>query len=129
VPKMIRVLLAFYFGVLPLIPIEERILGFAADKVDYERIKHTAALHSFPDFVKRLLAAVFAGDPPSLMLNPLLFSHLRRRGMAIWVMGVNDKHKADIVVRAGATSLVTDCPSQIAKWQVEANPSFQEPYV
>src|SRR3546814_164828 len=60
VPKMITVLLAFYLGYLPLLPIQERILGFAADKVDYDRIKHTAALHSFPDFVKRLLAAGMA---------------------------------------------------------------------
>lgn len=57
VPRMITVLLAFYVGCLPFIPIQERILGFAADKVDYDRVKHTAALNGFPDFVKRLLAA------------------------------------------------------------------------
>lgn len=46
--------------------------------------------------------------------------------MAIWVMGVNDKQKAEIVVRAGATSLVSDVPGVLTKWKAETHPRFEQ---
>ena len=54
------------------------------------------------------------GDPPSAFASPLLMSHLRKRGMAIQLLGVNSAEKLAVATRVGATAVLTDRPAWMA---------------
>jgi glycerophosphoryl diester phosphodiesterase len=73
-----------------------------------DKIRHEAALQALPDWVKRLLAMIFQGRPPFIMLAPGLFSIMRKRGIPVWFLGINDQEQLDIAIKSGATAVLTD---------------------
>lgn len=42
------------------------------------------------------------------MLVPKLFTHLRRRGLPVWFLGVNSEDDLRLAVNSGATAVLTD---------------------
>lgn len=47
------------------------------------------------------------------MLQPTLFTHLRRRGIQTWFMTVNTEEDLKVALEAGATGVLTDRPAYI----------------
>lgn len=45
--------------------------------------------------------AVFGGKPPRAMIPSGLFDHMRRRGMPVFFLGVNDDRDIEVRARAG----------------------------
>ncbi len=65
-------------------------------------------MHAVPDWIKQILAYVFGGKPSKMLVAPSLFAHLKRRGMPVWFLGVNDEVTATLAVNVGATAVLTD---------------------
>ncbi len=63
-----------------------------------------------PEYIKVFLSYIFKGKPPYIMINQALFSHLKRRGIHVWFLGVNNSKELDIAVKSGATAVLTDRP-------------------
>ena len=82
----------YYSGLLPFCPVEADVFGFPADKVDAARIKRNLG-GKLPDRICMALERCIGGDPPRAFASPLLMSHLRKRGMAIHLLGVNSADK------------------------------------
>eukprot|EP00639_Heterosigma_akashiwo_P011753 CAMPEP_0206366572 /NCGR_PEP_ID=MMETSP0294-20121207/3530_1 /ASSEMBLY_ACC=CAM_ASM_000327 /TAXON_ID=39354 /ORGANISM="Heterosigma akashiwo, Strain CCMP2393" /LENGTH=216 /DNA_ID=CAMNT_0053812659 /DNA_START=766 /DNA_END=1416 /DNA_ORIENTATION=- len=114
VPDMLRLLLLYYAGLLPFVGIEHEIFGVPMDKVDYERIRDQKSLKGLPDWVCRMLAVLFSGTPPKLMIPSGMMKHLRKRGMPVWFLGVNSPADAAAALAAGATGLLSDRPAALA---------------
>lgn len=56
---------------------------------------------------------IFRGRPSNILFHFALFEHLRRRGINIWVMGVETDKDWDIARSFGAVSALTDSPSKL----------------
>jgi len=71
-------------------------------------VRHEAALKALPDWLKQLLAFLFRGRPPKIMIVPSLFTHLRKRGIPVWFLGVNNESDLQLSIESGATAVLTD---------------------
>ena len=113
----------YYTGILPFIPLKTDIFGFPFDNVDYERIRHNLP-PAIPDLFCRFLADYLCGDPPSLFLAPKLIAHLRRRGIPIWVLGINSDSALKEAQALGATAVLTDRPAWLVSQVRSAEAGF-----
>jgi glycerophosphoryl diester phosphodiesterase len=93
-----------------------------------EKIRNERAIAHLPDWVKRVLALLFHGHPPHIMVCPKLFAHLRRRGIAVWFLNVQDEHELDIAVKAGATGVLTDRVEWLNRTMRDKSLSFKAIY-
>lgn len=82
-------------------------------QVTLDKVRSEKTLEHAPDIVKRFLAWLLQGRPPNIMLQPMLFTHLRRRGIQSWFMTVNTEEELKIALEAGATGVLTDRPGFI----------------
>lgn len=48
------------------------------------------------------------GRPPYLMISKKLFTHMRRRGIPVWFLGVNNEIDLQLAIDYGATAVLTD---------------------
>ena len=62
-----------------------------------------------------MLAYIFKGTPPAIMIAPGLFTHLRARGLLVWFLGVNSLQDLALAIASGATGAITDRPNWIVK--------------
>jgi len=108
VPNMMKTLLLYYTGLLPYYDLDDAVFGITVDEITIERIRHEAALKALPDWIKQLLAVLFRGRPPTIMIAPALFTHLRQRGIPVWFLGVNNESDLQLAVQSGATAVLTD---------------------
>lgn len=58
-----------------------------------------------------------------MLVLPKLFAHLRRRGIPVWFMGVNDEHDYKLALEAGATGVLTDRIDWLCKTKAQ-NPQL-----
>ncbi len=79
-----------------------------------------------PLWFQKFIAFVFAGSPPYPMVAPGLFAHLRRRGVQVWFMGINNEKDLDLAVRSGATGVLTDRINWLEKTIREKNIVFEK---
>lgn len=114
IKSMLRILLLHYLGVLPFFPVVEQVFCIKFDEVTIEDIREEKAFRNLPAFMHQVLAYLFAGRPPTVMFSPSLFSHLRRRGLEIWFMGVDQEADIKIAMESGATGILVNRP----RWAV-----------
>jgi glycerophosphoryl diester phosphodiesterase len=139
---MLKVLLYYYIGILPFMPIQDPVFGVTAEEVyimlyivllrkltlmgcayyiffpqqiPLARIQNNEIMKKVPVWLHHLLAKIVAGKPPSILIAPTLFSHLRSRGIPVWVLGVNSVDIFQVAVKSGATAVLTDRP----KWLMD----------
>jgi glycerophosphoryl diester phosphodiesterase len=122
---MLKTLLFYYTGLLPFISIDDAVFGITVEEISLNKIREEKALKNVPDWFKRLLAFLFQGKPPYLMISPRLFKHLRRRGIPIWFLGVNNDNDLNIAINSGATGVLTDRINWLSKTVTEKNLKFQ----
>ena len=112
---MLKILLMYYSGVLPFMSIEEDIYGVPCDKVDFTRLRSQALFKGFPDSFIYFMLYLFGGHPPKALLPHGLFQHLRKRGIPIWLLGVNSHSDLEVAVKAGVTAVLTDKPEWLSE--------------
>lgn len=103
----------YHLGMLPFMEMQDAVYGITIEEVTLEKVREEEALQKAPDLVKRFLAWLLQGRPPKIMLQPMLFTHLRRRGIQTWFMTVNTEEDLRIALEAGATGVLTDRPGFI----------------
>lgn len=71
-------------------------------------MKHEKATKDLPEIAQKLVAWLFQGKPPKIFLAQKLFTHLRRRGIPVWFLGVNTEEELLLAIDIGATAVFTD---------------------
>jgi glycerophosphoryl diester phosphodiesterase len=108
IPAMLRALILYYIGALPFCAIDDAVFGITVEEITLRQIRSEEALAGLPHWAHHLLAFIFRGKPPSAMVAPTLFAHLRRRGIPVWFLGVNKNSDLELAVSTGATGVLTD---------------------
>lgn len=117
--KMIYILFLYYIGLLPFFDIEEQVFGITIEEIPLSRIRNEKSMKNVPDILRRALAWLVQGRPPQFLILPKLFTHLRRRGIPVWFMGVNEESELQLAVKAGATGVLTDRIDWLCKTRKE----------
>lgn len=125
VTEMLKILIYYYTGVLPFVSIKADVFGITIDEIPIAKIRKEDALKSCPDWFKQILAFVFQGKPPHMMIAPLLFDHLRSRGIPVWFLGVNSEKDVLLASSTGATAILTDRVNWIVGYIKENNIKFK----
>ena len=107
--EVVETLILFITGLLPFVSLGYNIIGFPADNMDAERL-HT--IIKFPMPVCRLIAWAVGGRPARIFRFSSLNLHLRRRGMPIFLLGINGDSDIPSFALTHATACLTDRP----KW-------------
>eukprot|EP01041_Mallomonas_annulata_P008781 gene8781-18159_t len=108
VQGMLSVLLLYYCGLLPFVPLPDAVFGITVQEITLEQVRREQALAGLPDWIHRSMAYIFRGRPPLVMVAPKLFAHLRRRGMGVWFLGVDSDEDLQLASRTGATAVLCD---------------------
>lgn len=108
IEEVLKLLFFYYIGILPFVSIDDAVFGITLEAISLSTIREEKALKGVPDWFKRILALLFKGKPPHAMIAPRLFRHLRRRGIQVWFLGVNDEANLTIAIKNGATAVLTD---------------------
>ena len=72
------------------------------------KIQEEKDTKDLPLFVQKILHWLFQGRPPWPMVSKKLFTHLRRRGIPVWFMGVNSDEDLKLAFEFGVTGILTD---------------------
>jgi len=127
ISQMLKTLALYYSGLLPFFDLPDGVFGITVEKVSLEKIRNEKALLGVSDLVKRLLAVFMQGQPPYAMLAPNLFYHLRRRGIPVWFLGVNEEETLRVAAQSGATAVLTDKPDAMSRLIKQRNIAFLSP--
>jgi hypothetical protein len=126
IENMLKVLILYYLCLLPFFHLPECVYGVPFLDISYETIRDEATFKSFPDFIVAILAFFFQGKPPNILLAPAMYTHLRARGMAIFVLGVETPEDIKNALYIGATAVLTDKPSSLVKYVRDNNIIFKK---
>ena len=118
-PGLLRTVFLYYMGLLPFFALRFDVFGITMEEINLERIRKEPALKAVPDNLKRIMAYFFNGKPSRALLSPPLFRHLKKRGVPIWFLGVNDDHDLKTAELSGATGLLTDRITWLSKQKFE----------
>ena len=121
---MLKMLFYYYTGILPFISIDDDVFGITVEEISLHKIREEKALKGAPDWFKKVLAFLFQGKPPYAMIAPKLFRHLRKRGIPVWFLGVNDETDLNTAINSGATGVLTDRINWLSKIVKEKNLKF-----
>lgn len=108
VTEMLHVYSLYYTGLLPFVRIDAEVFGFPVDAVDYKRIRTT--MKTAPEWLCQFLALLVGGDPPCVFMAEPMMRHLRARGMAVQLLGVDTEGQLHAAKRIGATGVLTNRP-------------------
>lgn len=113
---MLRVLVYYYLGVLPLVHLEEQAFGITLEVISLQKLQREKSLKGAPQWLLRFLAFCLRGKPPAAFIQPALFAHLRARGMPVYFLGVNSERELMIALKAGATGVLSDRVTFVATY-------------
>jgi len=127
VTGMLKILGLYYIGLLPFYDIEDSVFGITVEEISYEKVLKEKSIASFPVWVKQILASLLKGKPPFIMVAPRLFYHLKKRGIPVWFLGVNDEKDLLLAEKAGATAILTDKINWMKSYIQDNNIKLAEP--
>lgn len=113
IQNMLMIILLFHTGLLPFVSLEDAVFGITIDEIKLANVKTEKAFKNSPEIVQRFVAWLMQGKPPKFLMQPELFTHLRRRGIPTWFMTVNTEVELKMAIEAGATGVLTDKPGFI----------------
>jgi glycerophosphoryl diester phosphodiesterase len=119
VAGMLKTVILHRLGILPFLALPDAVFGITMEEITLEKVRKERVLKALPDWAKRLVAYALAGKPSGFLLNPALFSHLRKRGMPVWFLGCADQADLQLAVKSGATAVLTDRPTWLCKLKTQ----------
>lgn len=105
---MLLILAQYYLGILPFMKIQNHVFGITVEQITMEKVQHEKATEKLPYAIQYFLTVLFMGRPPYLMISKKLFTHMRRRGIPVWFLGVNNVVDLQLAIDYGATAVLTD---------------------
>ncbi|XP_048772118.2 lysophospholipase D GDPD1-like [Ostrea edulis] len=113
---VIKLLVLFYTGLLPFVPLKESLLEVLMPSVilndDFNPLIGGKV---------RFLLRVF----DVLLMRPALFHHLQRRGIQTYLWVLNEEHEFDRAFKLGATGVMTDFPTKLKEY-LDKNPQYRQ---
>lgn len=113
--RVVELVLLFYTGLLPFVPIKESNLEIFLPAIYLRRKKDQDTF--FP------LHSLMLRGMNCLLMRRCLFTHLQRRGIQVYLWVLNDEEDFEAAVKLGVTGIMTDYPTKLKKFLSE-NPQF-----
>ncbi|XP_026290726.1 lysophospholipase D GDPD1-like [Frankliniella occidentalis] len=113
--RVVELVLLFYTGLLPFVPIKESNLEIFLPAI-YLRRKEDAG--SFFPIHSLMLRGMHC-----LLMRRCLFNHLQRRGIQVYLWVLNDEEDFESAMQLGVTGIMTDFPTKLKKFLSE-HPQF-----
>lgn len=114
--KVILLLVLFYTGLLPFVPIKESLLEVVMPSIMFDDNKIPLK------FSRTMRCLLRTADV--LLMSPVLFNHLRRRGMQTYLWVLNDEEEYTRAFRLGADGVMTDFPTKLKKY-LDSHPEYK----
>lgn len=115
-PNILRVLMCYALGIAPFIDLQCDVFGIDCRIIDQERVDNEKSIKSLPQWAKNLIAYLFQGSPPQLLLLPYLYAMLRKKGVPVFFLGVDSIQFLHTAMRNGASAVLTDKPNMICAY-------------
>lgn len=116
VTRVATTLLTFYIGLLPFLPIKESSLAIL--------MPSTLKKAFGPSFAGSRRMRILASVLDFLLMSRVLFSHLKARGINVYLWVLNDEEDFKRAFKLGVTGVMTDNPSKLREW-LDANPKYK----
>lgn len=114
--KVLILIVLFYTGLLPFVPLKESLLEVVMPSIVFDKEK-------MPLKLGRLLTCLLkAADV--LLMSPVLFNHLRRRGIQTYLWVLNDDKDFTRAFKLGADGVMTDFPTKL-KLYLDDHPQYR----
>nr|XP_022341152.1 glycerophosphodiester phosphodiesterase domain-containing protein 1-like [Crassostrea virginica] len=113
---VIKLLVLFYTGLLPFIPLKESLLEVLMPSIFLG--------DDAPPIISRklrFLLSIFN----ILLMRPALFHHLERRGIQTYLWVLNEEHEFERAFKLGATGIMTDFPTKLKEY-LDKNPQYRK---
>lgn len=116
--KVIVILLCYYTGLLPFIPLKETHLEIFLPSIYLRWSQQWKNKILFQSAIKML---------DFLLIRKSLFTHLKKRGIQVYLWVLNEEHEFDRAFQVGATGVMTDYPTRLNQYiQVNKNLLYSE---
>eukprot|EP01038_Epipyxis_sp_PR26KG_P014069 gene14069-18876_t len=119
----LRVFFYYHLGILPFISLDESVVGVMPQEITLDMLR--SELPKVPIWILYILRFILQGNPPYFMMQPKLFYHLRKRGIAVLFMSVNTPADLDLAIKMGATMILTDNAPFMVSHIKQTNITFQ----
>ncbi|XP_072044481.1 lysophospholipase D GDPD1-like [Amphiura filiformis] len=106
--SVVKTVLLFYSGLLPFFPLKETFLEIPIGTVLSRNFEFT----SF--WVRSMIWLVDA-----LLVSPIMFRHLQRRGIVVYLWVLNYEDEWERAIKVGANGIMTDYPTQLKNFMEE----------
>ncbi|XP_033102217.1 lysophospholipase D GDPD1-like isoform X2 [Anneissia japonica] len=106
-----RVVLQFYLGLLPFCPIKEQFLEIPMPSIF---TKYWG--EELTKFQRMLIIVV-----DFLIMSKFLFSHLKKRGIEVYLWVLNEEEDWERALKLGASGIMTDYPEQLKNFMQSKN--------
>lgn len=73
---MLKILFLYKMWLLPFFSVNDAVYGITVEEISLERIKTEEAIAFLPDAIKEILAMIFTGKPPTVMIAPGINSQI-----------------------------------------------------
>uniref|UniRef100_A0A1B6FMV2 GP-PDE domain-containing protein n=1 Tax=Cuerna arida TaxID=1464854 RepID=A0A1B6FMV2_9HEMI len=116
--RVVSLLLLFYTGLLPFVPIKESFLEIFLPSIFLRRLEKepgSDGLLPFPSILLRLM--------DTLLIRRALFNHLHERGIQVYIWVLNHDEEYERAFQLGATGVMTDYPSRLRQF-LDNNPQY-----
>lgn len=113
--RVFHLLLLFYSGLLPFIPLYESSLEIIMPSIAFSKSNEGAQLSWKYKTILRLLDV--------LLMRPALFRHLNKRGIQTYLWVLNEEADWDRAFKLGATGVMTDFPAKLTQY-LHQHPEF-----
>lgn len=106
----------FYTGLLPFVPLKESLLEVVMPSIVFDKEK-------MPIRLGRLLTCLLRASDV-LLMSPVLFNHLKKRGIQTYLWVLNDEQQFTRAFRLGANGIMTDFPTKLTQY-LENHPQYK----
>lgn len=114
--RVVSLIFLFYTGLLPFVPIKESCLEVIMPSIVFDEEK-------VPFKISRPLMCLLK-TADLLLMSPILFHHLRRRGIQTYLWVLNDEADFDRAFKLGADGVMTDFPTKLKNY-LDNHPEFK----
>ncbi|XP_064619427.1 lysophospholipase D GDPD1-like isoform X1 [Lineus longissimus] len=104
--KVVGLVIAFYFGLLPFIPLKE---GF----YEIPMLSMFKRREKFPNWQMSRTFRILLTVATNMIQSKAMLKHLRERGIQVYLWVLNDEEEYEQAFKLGATGVMTDFPTKL----------------
>ena len=113
--EMLRTVLWWKVGLMPFLPSTLDVYGATMSEITEAQLQKEKGLAMLPPSLRSFVYRFLKGKPPAMLYQPKLYTYLRTKGKAVFLLGVNSEEDALIAQHCGGTHILTDRPNEVVK--------------